>query len=274
MTTWAFELRSLGPPPMESPMAWKHLRTGEMLSLTSPLLDPQHPEQQALSAEPLTAAILPYVEGAHQRLLKTQVRDNVQARVAELGLKQAEVDSLHDALKRAVYDMLGAAAIGALDQDYAARCNALRALVLPEGYSGLNRSYRDEAGQAALLAERLGADEIALLEGIRIGSRSAWSLLQQVLELAAELGRLQDEREKAEREGASPADVVAARNRWIRVINVLMAAIELIEEPSAALLSVTRRFGEAEKRVNRRGSGQNSTPEPSAPSEPTEPSAS
>ncbi len=57
---------------------------------------------------------------------------------------------------------------------------------------------------------------------------------------AARLGALEHERATIERRGAAPADVLKARNTWIRAMSALRAALSLVDNLPSALAQIRR----------------------------------
>src|SRR5688572_16835298 len=77
-------------------MQLSRLSISEMLALSQPYIDPEHPAHQALAKMPEVAALLPRLREAHEVLLASQSADDLQANQLkkEVALLEAEHDEL------------------------------------------------------------------------------------------------------------------------------------------------------------------------------------
>jgi len=233
-------------------MSYNRLTTAEMITLTGPWLDAAHPAQAALRAVPALAPLLPHVADAHQGLLKTQPgppSGQLPALVAE----QETVDVTHDNLARALYHLTTGLGFATADSAEATAWLTLRDFLFPDGLALVNRSYREEAGAAALLEARITADQKKRLKGQSLGKQTLHDLYQDFLKAAARLGQLEDERSRLDTtSGASPSEVVAMRHRWIRAVSAVVATIQLAGETAALKEHVLKPLQQSEQKSDRR----------------------
>lgn len=247
-------------------MALKRLYTGEMVSLSGPWTQPDHPDRALLTSIPATAALLPQLDQAHANLLSKQVRPEGLPRLSVIGKAQKRIDERHDDVIRGLYNLLQALAFLTSDPDVEMRLHHLLVVLLPEGLDAVIKTYRDEAGQAALLESRLSPDEVSLLKRIKTLEGSAWDSVREWMSLAAQLGALEDERSGIkEAPGPAPADVVVARNAWIRTINAMRTVLDLISPDEPGVERILDRIFEAERKAEHRVATAEAAQVPSNP---------
>lgn len=247
-------------------MALKRLYTGEMVSLTGPLTKSDHPDRQTLAAIPATAALLPELDGAHDSLLAMQVKPEAQTRLAVIIKLQKQLDVRHDDLIRGVFSLLDALAYLTKDAELAARLLHLQSVILPDGIDAVTRTYREESGQAALLESRLAPADVALLKKIKLLEGSAYDAVKEWMDVGEQLGALEDERSAIPATtGPAPADVVTARNTWIRTINAIRGVLDLKSAKEPGVAKLLARFVEAERKADHRVASAEAAQVPSEP---------
>jgi hypothetical protein len=247
-------------------MALKRLTSGEMIHTTLTWVDTRHRHHQLLAAVPEVGGLLSHLGRAHKGLLDCQPTANPQA--AGLARTAEELDSQHDDLVRggyAVFAALGYLADSPSDRE---QWLQLRDRVFPEGLAVVSRSYTDEAGQAALAMARLTADDKKLLKSVAFGKTTLLQIIERYGQVAHKLG----ETATAQHTPAgtpSRADSMAARNQWIRVVNAVLAAIEMVEGNADLLREVVAPLREIERRADRRRTPTEADPETPNPATPT-----
>ena len=257
-------------------MALKRLTSGEMIHTTQTWVDPKHRHQQLLSAVAEVAVLLNHLERAHQALLTLQPVTDPSAAGRARALE--DLAAQHDDLVRAIYALFQVQIH--LAQQFSDRQSwlRLRDAVFPEGLTVITRSYADEAGQAALAMARLSADDKDQLKAATLGKDSMWGLLERYGQVAQKLG-------EAATAHYTPtvnprrADAADARNQWIRVVNAVLASIDMVPHNDELLREVVAPLREVERRADRRRTvpGESEpapslTPTPaSAPAETTPP---
>lgn len=234
-------------------MALKRMSTKEMVSLSQALGTPATPERIAFAATPMLSGLLPELDGSYQGLLATQVLGRRARRLIALQTDQAGVDVDHDDIVRAIYYRLMAEINGALTEAERIQARMLLDLLLPDGLSLVKTSYREESGAAHLAAARITAEHQAMLRAIPMSGASLWQLVERWQLLARRLGELEDMRvEVATAEGSSPADVLTARNRWIRTIHAIRSIAALLPSLPPEIEHVLARIAAVEQRADRR----------------------
>ncbi|MDI1484224.1 hypothetical protein [Polyangium sp. y55x31] len=236
-------------------MAYKHLRSEEMLQVSSSWIDPQSPARAAILASADLSGKLPRIEEAHAGLAAAAQPAKLP-RMNALSAEEARLDVRHDSIIRGVFGLLTATA-EMLDGEAAAELLALRDTLIPEGLSSMQKTYRAEAGQAAQLEDRLTPAVVARTDAILVGQgpsqKSLTHYLQEWITIGKKLGGLEDEKGRLLAEQQSDASsglaLVKARNRWIRVVNALVADGELAELPAPTDTLVFGPLRDAEKKA-------------------------
>ncbi|WP_428267123.1 hypothetical protein [Haliangium sp.] len=239
-------------------MALRRLKTAEMVSLISSWVDDDHPDRQALRGVALMAALLPTIDAAYEVLIATHGARPSPGRLARIQERQAAVDAVHDDLVRVIYHSLRAAIYDRRARDAHQPLEALQAMLLPEGLRMVQKSYREEAGHVAVVAEQLGDSERALLASLPVSERrSLLDVVEQWIEEGMRLGALDRERSGGDEPRVTPGAIMAARNQWIRAMHIVRTNASLIaaEHPEIAglIAHIDRAEAEAERRAAGRG---------------------
>lgn len=249
-------------------MSYRYLSTPTMVTVTGPWIDPQA-DRALLTALPQAGALLPSLEKAHKGLLRTQVSED-QALTA-LGLLQeneAKLDVTHDRKARGGFNVLTGFADLADDPALAAAYLALRDHIYPKGLDMVRWSYTDEAGEAALVEGRLSKADHLLLGKLPTPAGTLLDAVNERIKAGKELGELEKERaglEKKAPDALTPADVVRARNLWIRSVTAFVATLDLEDALTEAdrekILGPLHR---AEQKADRRAPAASANASPSA----------
>ena len=263
-------------------MAYKSLTTPTMVTITGAWLDKEH-ERPLIDALPQAGPLLAGVEKAHKGLLHTQSADDKAAGdVSVLQQKQDDLDTRHDRKARGVYGALTAFADLAEKPEDAAAYIALRDRIYPQGLKVVQWSYTDEAGEAKLLETRLTQADKDLLKQLPVPGGTLAEEHRARIKAAKELGELETKKvtlaQSSGNAGAvvTGADVVRARNAWIRAITAFVAVLDMEENlDDADRQRILGPLREAERKADRRGKGAEATePEatetPEAPGKPPE----
>ncbi|MBI5481435.1 MAG: hypothetical protein HY906_21435, partial [Deltaproteobacteria bacterium] len=203
-------------------MALNRLTTAEMISVSAPWVKPGSEERELLLGYPETAGVVPRVDAAHQGLLATQPKPAATGRLTEISEQSGRLDLRHDTTARGLDLLFGGIEALAPDVSTAEDYVKLHQLLLPQGMSATQRTYRDEAGQGALLKERLTPEVRTTLGNLRTPFGTVLEVVDEWIAVAIQLGGLEDERARlAEARPAPPtqADVATARHRWVRAVN-------------------------------------------------------
>ncbi|GAB4533676.1 MAG: hypothetical protein Tsb0020_49480 [Haliangiales bacterium] len=242
-------------------MPYRDLRISEMVSLTSTWVDPEHADNAALRANPVTAALLPHLGATHAELVAFQ-RDSETDRLGEISRQQRDIDARADALWRAIRASLDTHLYLATDPDSLARWQRLDELVFSDGMAIINYSYREAAGYGELLAARLDDDARAALTEIPTAYGSLLDVVSEWLTLAQQIGELEHERDKTPDHRVT---VGRLRNRWIRAVITLRQLIRTVELDDQlladAMLRIDRAVRTAEIRRARSGGSPDGDPD-------------
>lgn len=234
-------------------MALKNLSTAAMISLTKPWVTEGNGEREILLKFEETGGLLKRVESVQEELLAMQPRTN--ERLLSVSEKQGALDLRHDDLVRGIHGFL--TSLGFLVEDPRERqaLTALRDELLPHGITLIQRSYRDEAGEAALLRARLSASTKKALKAIPLPKGTLADAVNRYLDVGDELGLLEDEKVALGNRNGSPtgASVVAARHRWVRNLNAMMALLDIVPIEDEERTLVLQRFERASRAAERGG---------------------
>jgi hypothetical protein len=207
-------------------MALKRLTAQEMVQLSKPWITANDPGRAAIEKVPLLSALLPRIEEAHNALFTVQV-ETEDPKAKALSEQEAGLDAEHDALVRGIYGALTMLSEFSAQKEDLLR---LRDLMLPEGLEHARKTYRGEAGHAAMLTARLDEATRAKIKSIVLHDKTLADLVDAWLSAANQLGTLEEERARL---GAPAATTVAEMNStrmaWVRVTNALLANAELAQ---------------------------------------------
>lgn len=243
-------------------MALKRLRTGEMVSLSASLTQADHADRLLLAGIPAAAALLPTLDSAHHQLLMTQPSATAPERAAAIILEERTLDIRHDSVLRGCFTLLQALSYLTSNAEEAKLLIELQHVLLPEGLVATQKTYREEAGQAALLESRLTPAHLARLASIKtLHGITLRDSVQEWMQIGKALGKLEDERGGG-LEAASPtaAEGLAARNRWIRTVNAIRGVLDLVEADEPGVTAILSRIAEAERRADRRSEDAEAAP--------------
>ncbi|ACY17020.1 hypothetical protein [Haliangium ochraceum] len=233
-------------------MALKRFSRGEMVSVTAPWIDPEHPEHQLLASVPAAASLLPHVISAHRALLDTQRPLDAVER-ADIRGQQAQADALHDELARACSALLQGYAhyFQALGDARAEALSELHALMFPAGLQVVQFSYRETGGQAELLSSRLSPEARQLLASIPLATSNLLEATEAWIDAGKRVGELEEQLLAA---SIPRPQRVQARLQWIRVVSTVRLVLELesSEETAASVAALLERLAAIEAHVERR----------------------
>lgn len=249
-------------------MALKRLRTGEMVQLSAQWVTPGAPAREAILATPALAGVLPHIEAAHKALHDTQPGSENTA-LAKIAEKAAGLDSRHDEIIRGTWWLLSSLAWLSGSGDAAGELLKLRDFLFPGGLDTAQKPYREEAGATDLLRSRIEGDAGVKkqLKEIPVLKKNLAQLMSELVTVGKQLGATEDERAHT-LENAQPTDagkLGAARGKWIRAVNALVANADLAELDEAADKAIFSALRVAEKAADRRKGTSVDTPEEAPP---------
>ena len=231
-------------------MALKYLSTLEMVSLSGSWVEKKHPDRRALLSVPAVAVLLPHVDAAHSALLASK-RDPELKRLAGISAMEGEVDGIHDNLARGIWYALEAQRYLARDATQAERLAKLQGELFPDGLKVVQYSYRETAGQGALLASSLTPEQKILLASLPVPGGTLLDEVHAWLEAAARLGALENERTRLT-EPLPPGTSVRARSLWIRTMQAVRTIIDLEAPENPLIRRLMQRIADAELATDRR----------------------
>lgn len=251
-------------------MAIKKLLVEEMNQISAPWVAEGSPSRALIEKIALLSGLMPRLLAAHAGILalRTQAED---PKVRELIEREAALDAQHDDLVRGIVGALSALAEVSGGRSELLR---LRDLLFPDGFAHTQRTYRAEAGHAAVIATHMDADLQARLKAVNLHDKNLLDLVNSWLDIARQLGELEDERAKLVPPPTSGSETVAARWAWVRAANALVANAELagLGPDDDRLLFAALRA--AERAAYGRGRGKTDSTEPQPPQPPPTPAAS
>lgn len=205
-------------------MALKRLTAQEMIQVSTPWVTVDDPARLVLNKVSALAALVPQLEAAHRAIFSLQLEAG-DPKAKKLSVNEAELDATHDALVRGIYVSLSTIAEFSPSGEELLR---LRDLLLPDGLEHARKTYRGEAGHAALIGSRLDDALRARLGRVALHDKSLLDLVDAWLEAASKLGALEEERARLDDPSTKTAGQInAARIGWVRVVNALVTIAEL-----------------------------------------------
>ncbi len=244
-------------------MALKNLTVEEMVSVSGAWTDASNAGHEALQQQPRLAAFLGDLQTVHEDIVAVVPGPN-KPREAEIVELAAQEDALHDTLARGIHGMLTHLA---LLQDDGSVYIELRDELMPAGLAKtIQATYRGQAGWTYLLRERLMGDSRKALEGIPLpDGRNLFATVDAWLDAGARLGKLEEERARLAEGKSLAAQVVSARNQWIRLVNTLLSLAEWSELDEEAERVIFGPLQDAESTADQRAARRSSdavAPEP------------
>ncbi len=211
-------------------MNLKSLSTAEMIQVSAEWVTPKKAANVALLALATTAGLVPVMAAAHASLQGTEGALDNSPRATELKALSArglDLDRRHDALVRRIVGALTALAEAPSSEEQGALYLATAKAAFPTGLAAAQASYKEQAGQAMLVDERLGDDHRATLKAIKTPDGSLADDVAKWKKIAKELGEVETERTRlaATPSESKGADVVAARNAWINAVSALTTVL-------------------------------------------------
>ncbi len=236
-------------------MNLKRLTIAEMVAISGAWVAPKSKARAALEGIPLVAPFFTHLVEAHRALVETQPSSEGTVKLTEISEKEASVDADHDDCVRAIDLILSGFALCASSPEKSVELQHIRSILLPDGLSIVQRSYRDEAGQADLLDKRLDASTKAKLKKLPIPGGNMLELVERWMGYARELGELESQRALLAQSclgKASAATAVAARNGWIRSVTALLSLLGFANIDSETKDMLLGSLRDAEGRAARR----------------------
>jgi len=237
-------------------MAPKNLDTYEMLQISAEWLDPQSPAHKAIVAIPELAPSLKRIDVVHKHLAANAQPLGDDTRATEISVQQGSLDLRHDDIIRGTVSLFNGLYL-LLGPEKGADILVLSDIIVPDGLASTQKSYRAEAGQAAQLADRLTPEVRAKTSAIFIGPNPPAHTLTEFLDewigIGKQLGAHEDEKARLAPPNRSQATLLAARNKWIRTVNLFVALAEDLELDAAIHQIIFGPLLLAESKAEKRG---------------------
>ncbi|AUX40132.1 hypothetical protein SOCE26_015290 [Sorangium cellulosum] len=257
-------------------MGYRNLSPQAMVNISGPWLDPEQ-DRKVFTSLPLLAPLLPAVEEAHDRIRTTQrLGSSLQQQTKALVERAIALDATHDRKLRGAYNYLGALAEMTDDPTFAAALLDLRDRLAPAGLKAVSRSYGDQAGDAKLVRSRLDEASEKLLRKLKTPEGPLVQVVEAWVAAALELEKVEAQREQlalsaqSSTDGATPRDVVNARNGWIRVVRAIETNLSLEKAATGEVVErllgrLRRESARADRRGRKGGEATSSQPAEPAP---------
>lgn len=206
-------------------MGLNMLESAEMVEVSAPWVTPEEAARAAIEKYPSLAGLLPQLEKVHGNLFALHAKE--PSGLASLRQRELQVDARHDSYVHLIYDSLTLLAKVASDGE---DLLALRDRLFPEGLSHVRKSFRAEAGHAALVDSQMDDTLRAKMKTIVLHQITLFDGYQQWQSAAKQLGALEEERAHLTMTSPSLAsELRTARYAWVRVAKLLLANAEVAE---------------------------------------------
>jgi hypothetical protein len=218
-------------------MSFRGFTLLEIMSISTPWVTPEHPERVSLLALLSTAGMMRFIEAVHGDVLGV-LTDEERARLGLLrdsaGLKNVR----HDDLARIIYFCMRCHEILLGDTPEGRAVADVRSVMFPDDLSIVRASYRETGARATARAAQLTQERMLVLADIPVRNGNLLTLTLEWNQMGQELGNVQDQRATPLRPSTERSPRRTARDQWIRVINTVLAALQLeaAEHPEAQLI--------------------------------------
>jgi hypothetical protein len=230
-------------------MGMKGATAGEMFIITQSMVTQGEPGRDVIERYPGLKVLFPTLESAHKGVAAVRVPAE-DPKLQALSDQEAAVDAQHDDKVRGIHTCLTGLAL--LCPEQAVELQRLRDWMFPDGLQHTNRSYRGEAGHAAMLSDQLKPEMAESMKAVRLHNKTLFDALQEYFALGKQLADMEDECARLTPPTISAASANAARNAWIRAVNALVAMADMIgltPEDDRVLFSAMR---DAEQAIGNR----------------------
>lgn len=241
-------------------MALIDLTTPEMVDVSGAWLDAGSPEGKVISRAKGLVPLLMFVREAHEGLLASQVvaENPHAARIKELTQTNTDLDRDHDRHVRGSILLLEALALLAKSDKRRDAYRATSLALFPDGASTTQLSYSAEAGNAAMVDERLSDAHKKTMATIVTPEGSLPEIVGRWKKVARALGESDKERTRlmeVKADGTTKSDGIQARNAWIRAVDVFRRAIPMAKLSAEDVTTILATLTKSEERGKNRGGG-------------------
>lgn len=212
-------------------MSLNSLTAAAMISISDDLLN--HAEKQKiLDKDPMLRPVADRLKGVHRTLIVLTRREGEVER--ELKVVSANIhvcNQQHDALCRGMDGALTFAEQMCESEDEAKPFREARDLILPQGMGIISTSYRDQAGHALSLGERMTPEVRDTLGRVHFDGEDLNVFLERYINVGREMSALIARRAELQGEDdetrVSAGDLREARYQWQRVMTALLRLLDI-----------------------------------------------
>lgn len=209
-------------------MAINQIHESTMLSLAETFIQADNRRPYLEAHPPLVYFVDEFAKVAEALRAVTDAESSPQMdRVLTLRRRMASAVEKHDALIRQIYFVLEALA-AETEIDRREQAAWLQTRLLPDMRLLVRYPIYRKVGEAKQADERLGNEERAVLRSIPVPAGTLLDLHDQRLAVAETLENAELELRMLEGEGRQ-AGLREARNRWMRLIRLLLATVEYLD---------------------------------------------
>lgn len=211
-------------------MAIKDVKTGEMIDITRDWLTEE--KRTIFEAYPLTREYPPLLQSIHTSLSKTEqsktdsLSEEERKKLSEL---LDELDDRFDSTARDVDIICKAFARAFPDKSQA--YTKVRTVILPDGLSIINTSYRNEAGETERIVERLerNPDVRKTIDKTKLNDVPFSEWVDRLVDAGRRIGPLAARYDVPKSQREAVLAEFKERNRWTKMVTTLRRTIDLAE---------------------------------------------
>ncbi len=245
-----------------------------MIGISDPWVDDEK-DKPILESMPLTAGLVPILVTTHNRLaLLRLIPSETEKVMHSLSERAGVLDLAHDEKFRSLYWLLiGIAA--ASENERRAEIEEVIDTLMPDGLAGTQKSFLAESGAVELAVSKMHPKIEGILKGIVVDGKSCLERFDEWTASGRELGDVERERARITKKQAqnvvTAKDVVKARFKWIRAVNVLVELFDLDEDiPEETRIRILKPLRNAEAKFARKAAKAKNAAKDSDPSEKSE----
>jgi hypothetical protein len=241
-------------------MGYKDLTSAEMIAISGDWISADTEAGKLFRATKQLDSVYQFITAAHEGLGASQVvgDSTVERELQALAEKNAELDARHDKLVRCIWKTLNALAEGAKTKARATLYLDTAKAIFPDGASSTQATYAGQAGNAALVEQRLKPEHKEMLAAITTPDGTLAQHVSRWKKRALELGESDKERARlvAQKDaGVTRADAQVARTEWVRAADLLVRTLRMAKLTPAELETLTGPLTKAVERATKRGKG-------------------
>lgn len=241
-------------------MGYKDLTSAEMTTISGEWVSADTDAGKLFRTTKQLDSVYQFIGAAHEGLGASQVvgDSTLERELQALAEKNAELDARHDKLVRCIWKTLNALAEGAKTKARATLYLDTAKALFPDGASSTQATYAGQAGNAALVDQRLKPEHKELLASINTPDGTLAQHVSRWKKRAHELGESDKERTRllAQKEaGVTKADAQVARTEWVRAADLLVRTLRMAKLTPEQVETLTGPLTKAVDRASKRGKG-------------------